>query len=132
MSAGKSTYASKAVLDCWLRGVGLTAPAAVYVGLFTVAPSDAGGGTEVVGNGYVRRPASFPAPTDESPSTTSNAFDILFPVQTPAGYGEIVAAGVFDALSSGHLLYWNTCDPKTYAEGDQVKIAAGGLVVSED
>jgi hypothetical protein len=42
------------VLNFLLTTNTATRPTAWYVGLFTAAPSDTGGGTEVSGNGYAR------------------------------------------------------------------------------
>ena len=43
--AGASDYLEAALLNHVFRASALSSPAAVYVGLYTVAPTDAGGGT---------------------------------------------------------------------------------------
>jgi hypothetical protein len=131
MAAGKTTTQEAAVLNV-LRATNITAPATAYVGLFTAAPTDAGGGTEVSGNAYARQACGFSAPTGTTPSTITNAADILFPVNTPAGWGTIVAFGIFSALTAGTLLYWNTLTNKTFAANDQAVFRAGALTVTED
>jgi hypothetical protein len=46
---------------------------------------------------------------------------------------QAVAFGVFDAQSSGNLLYWNTlATPKTIQQGDFGQFAPGSLIVEED
>jgi hypothetical protein len=57
--AGKSDYLENKILDHVLRNTAYTSPTTVYVGLYTAAPTDAGGGTEVSGNGYAREAATF-------------------------------------------------------------------------
>ncbi|MES2500135.1 MAG: hypothetical protein V4570_06350, partial [Pseudomonadota bacterium] len=52
--AALTDYAENKVLDAILRAQSLGAPATFYVGLFTSAPSDTGGGTEVSGGSYAR------------------------------------------------------------------------------
>ena len=48
-------YTENLVLNYLLTANSVTRPTAWYVGLFTAAPSDTGGGTEVSGNGYARK-----------------------------------------------------------------------------
>jgi len=49
-----SDYLENKLIDHILRGQTLTAPANVWIALFTAAPNDAGGGTEVSGGSYAR------------------------------------------------------------------------------
>jgi len=53
--AGFSDYLEDKVLDHVFGGNSYTAPGALYVALFTVAPSDTGGGTEVTGGAYASK-----------------------------------------------------------------------------
>lgn len=129
--AGKSDYLEVKVLDYVLRNVAYTAPTTVYVALYTVAPSDSGGGTEVSGNAYARQAATFSAAVSGA-GTCSSSGDILFPVATPSNWGTIVAFGIFDAVTTGNLLYWNTMTNVTINANDQLKVASGNLVVTED
>ena len=52
--AGFSDYLEDKVLDHVFGGTAYTAPSTLYVALYTVAPTDTGGGTEVLGRGYSR------------------------------------------------------------------------------
>lgn len=54
-------YLENAALNHIFRNVAMTSPGAVYIALFTVAPTDAGGGTEVTGSGYARQAVTFGA-----------------------------------------------------------------------
>lgn len=128
--AGKSTTHETAVLNL-LRATNITAAANVYAALYSAAPTDAGGGTEITGNGYARQLCGFAAPAG-TPRSVSNAADMLYPVQTPAAYANVVAVGVMDALTVGTLLYWVGGLNKAFNIGDQAKFAAGALVVQED
>ena len=47
--AGFTDYLEDKVLDHVFGGSAYTAPTTLYVGLFTAAPSDTGGGTECSG-----------------------------------------------------------------------------------
>src|SRR5262245_10711430 len=53
-TAQASDYLENLVIDHLFRTRTWTKPAALYVALFTAAPTDAGGGTEVTGGGYAR------------------------------------------------------------------------------
>ena len=57
--AGFSDYLEDKVLDHVFGGNAYTAPSTLYVALYTVAPTDTGGGTEVSGGAYARQTATF-------------------------------------------------------------------------
>ena len=108
-----------------------TGPATLYVGLFTAAPTDTGGGTEVTGGSYARvavtsslanwagtqAAASTTASTGTS-GTTSNNAAITFPAPT-ANWGVITSYAVFDATTGGNPLFYGTLTTsKTVNNGD--------------
>jgi len=124
-----SDYYENKILDHMLRAQAFTPPATVYVALYTTAPTDAGGGTEVSGGSYARQAVTFSAASDGS---ITNSADITFP-QATADWGTIVAVGLFDASTAGNLLwYGNLTTSKTVNSGDIFKISAGNLTVSLD
>jgi hypothetical protein len=130
--AGFSDYYESKVLDHMLRGTAFTPPATVYVALFTAAPTDAGGGTEVSGGGYARQSVTFGAPSGTAPTQIANSADVTFPVAT-ASWGTVVAFGLFDASTAGNLLAWdNLTASKQIDVNDQAKFAAGDLKVTLD
>ena len=96
-----SNYLENALINGTLRATNYTAPAAVYVSLHTADPTDAGTGTEVSGGSYVRQAATFGAPSNGASTTTA---DIAYP-QATASYGTVGWIGIWDAVSSGNLLY---------------------------
>lgn len=132
--AGKSDYLENKILNFIFNGGSFTAPATVYIGLFTSAPTDAGGGTEVSGGSYAR--VAITCNTGNFPTTSTGLIqnaNVHNFAQASAGWGTVVAFGIFDALSSGNLLYWGTISPsKTVASGDTLSIATNQLQVSED
>jgi hypothetical protein len=117
--AAMSDFLENKTIDHLFRGVSFTAPAALYIGLYTVTPTDAGGGTEVTGGAYARvalAPSTTNwastggAGTTTNPSagtsgTTSNNSAITFPTAT-AAWGTVVAVGIFDAATAGNLHWW--------------------------
>ena len=97
--------------------------------LYTVAPSDTGGGTEVSGGAYARQTATFTV-SGTNPTTASNTAAIEYPTAT-ANYGTVVAVGVLDASSSGNLLAYSTLDSsKVVSSGDVFRFNAGDLDIT--
>ena len=132
--AGKTTYLSNKVLDHVLKNTAYTSPAAVYAALFTAAPTDAytsgvPTGTEVSGNNYARVAITFAA---GSSGATSNSSIVTFP--TPSGsWGACTHFGIFDALTTGNLLYWGAlAQTETPISGNAVTFPANDLDVTED
>jgi hypothetical protein len=122
-----SNYLENKLIDHFLGTTTYTKPSAVYVALYTVAPNDAGGGTEVTGGSYARQTATF---TAASSGATSNDANIDF---TGMPAATVVAIGVFDALTSGNLLLHGTLTTnKTTDAGDTLRIATGDLDISID
>lgn len=105
-------------------------PTAWYLALYTVAPSDTGGGTEVspTGTAYAREAVTFTV----SGNTATNSGAIEYSTAT-ATFGTVVAVGVFDASTSGNLIaYANLSANKTIDTGDILRIPAGDLDVTLD
>lgn len=124
----RTYYLENALIDHVLRNTSMVSPVAVYIGLFTVAPTAAGGGTEVSGGGYIRQGMTFGSPAN---GVTSNADDVNFPTAS-ALWGNITDFGIFDAESAGNLLYFGSLlNPRIVLSGDTVKIPAGQVTITE-
>jgi len=126
--SSKTDYLENAVINHFLRG-SATGASSAYVGLFTVMPTESGGGTEVSAAGYSRQAGGFSAPSPAG--ETANASLISF---GPAGasWGTVVGFGLFDASSGGNLLYYGTfAASKTVGLNDLLEILAGSLTVAE-
>ena len=122
-----SNYLENALINAVLRNTSYTSPTTVYVALFTSDPTDAGSGTEVSGGSYARTSITFGAPSNGV--TTSNA-DCTFP-QATASWGTVSHIGLYDAYTSGNLLFHTPLDTsKTIDSGDIFKIASGSLTVT--
>lgn len=127
MAGNISNYLENKLLDHFLGTTTYTKPTTVYLALYTVAPSDTGGGTEVTGGSYARQVAAFSA---ASSGTTSNSSNIDFS-NMPAC--TVVGIGIHDALTSGNLLVWGTLTAnKSLDAGDTLRIASGDLDISID
>jgi hypothetical protein len=134
---GKSDYSENAVLNYILRGTAMPTVSGLHVALFTVTPSDSGGGTEVAGSSYARVSVARTTGAWSSPSNvggfqqTSNVAAIVFPTST-GSWGTVVAFGIFDASSGGNLLYWGALSPSRLIAADvAAEFPAGSLVIQE-
>jgi hypothetical protein len=127
-----SDFAENKLIDHVFRSSSYTKPTGLWLALFTVAPSDAGGGTEVstsgTGYGRVQHGPSDTAwkstnGTTSGDSTgtggqTTNATAITFGSPT-ASWGTIQAFGLFDAETGGNLLvHGSLSTPKVVNNGD--------------
>lgn len=123
------------LVDHLFRGQSYTPPATLYFALYTAAPSDSGGGTEVSGGSYARAAvtaslANFSG-TQSSGSTTasagtggasSNNNSVTFPSPT-ANWGTVTHFGLFDASSGGNLLVHGALTAaKTINSGDAAPV----------
>lgn len=133
--ANMSDYLEVELRKHIFRTGSFTKPSALYVALFTVTPSDSGGGTEVTGGSYARvqrdpLDANWTA-ASSTDGLTDNAAAITFPTPT-ANWGTVVAFGIFDASTSGNLLIWGPITPnKTVNNGDPApSFATGALDVT--
>jgi len=126
--AGFSDYLETAVLNHVFGGSSYSAPGTLYVALYTAAPSDSGGGTEVTtsGTAYARQTGAFTV----AGGTASNTSAIEYATAT-ADYGTVVAVGVFDAATSGNLLAYGTLtSSKTVSSGDVFRFNASALDIT--
>lgn len=116
----------------WLLTSGTaTRPTAWYVGLFTAAPSDTGGGTEVSGSGYARVATGTMTISGTSPTTATNAAAIEFAAASGGNWGSIGWAAIFDASTSGNMIAWAALSTaRTINDGDVLRIPAGDLDVT--
>jgi hypothetical protein len=116
------------ILDHVFGGNAYTAPGTLYLGLYTSAPSDTGGGTELSGSGYARQAMAMSV----SGNTASNSAVEEFATAT-GSWGTVTHVGVFDASTSGNLLAYGALSAsKAIATGDVFRIPAGDLDITLD
>lgn len=119
---------AEALLLDWLMTTGTaTRPTAWYVALYTAAPSDSGGGTEVSTGGYARQSVTFAAATSPG-GTTSNTGTVSF-TASGADYGTVTHIGIHSAVSGAGNLLWHGAmtASKTIADGDTLEFSAGNI-----
>jgi len=114
------------ILDHVFAGAAYSAPSQHYLALYTAAPGEAAGGTELSGSAYVRKAVNFAT----SGATTSNNAAIEFPTAT-GSWGTVTHVGVFDAETSGNLMAYATLSSsKAIATGDVFRVPSGDLDIT--
>jgi len=117
-------YLENALCNHLRGGTPLAQPAALYVGLFSTATTDAGGGTELSGAGYAREAVAFGAP---SGGVIANTGQVQF--QASGGnWPSVTHAAVFDAASGGNMLWHGALTtPKQIDDGDLLNFNVGQM-----
>ena len=134
---GKSNYLEGKILN-WLKGTAFgTAPAGLYVGLFTADPTDAGATTDEVTTTV--RAAGRPAvslgtlSSGTGADTLANSAIVDFGAAAGAPGSAVTHVGIFDAASAGNMLYSAALTtPRTVTVGAAVSFPIGAIVISEN
>lgn len=131
MAGSFSDYLEDKVLKHVFTNTTYTPAATLYVALFTAAPTDAGGGTEVStsGTNYARQTMAFTV-SGTGPTQAVNTANVEWGTAA-SNWGTIVAAAVFDAASAGNMLAWaDLTNNKTISAGDVFRFPASSFVVT--
>lgn len=126
-----SDYLEQQLRNHIFRTASFSKPSALYVALYTGAPTDAGGGTGVAGNAYARAQCN-PADANWAEGTStdgvvSNAVAINFPTPT-AAWGTVTHFSIFDASTGGNMLAWGALNQsRSINTGDTVSFPIGNL-----
>lgn len=131
MAGSFSDYLEDKVLKHVFTNTAYTPASTLYVALYTVAPSDAGGGTEVStsGSAYARQVMAFTV-SGSNPTQATNSGAVEFPTAT-SNWGTIVAAAVFDASTGGNMLAWaDLTTSKTVNSGDVFRFQASSFTIT--
>lgn len=142
-TAQATDYLENLIVDHLFRTRTWAKPTALYLALFTAAPSDSGGGTEVSGGAYTRVnlaplnanwAATQGGTTGDSSGSggqTSNALAITFPAPT-GNWGTVTHFAIMDASSGGNMLIWDALTAsRTILSGDPApSFAASALQIT--
>lgn len=127
--SGLSDYAETTVLKKLLRNEDFTVTNP-YISLHTADPGDAGAANELTDSGYVRKVATFDAPTSGA-GTTQNSSDITFNAISDAGPFTVTHVGIWDAVSGGNLLITaELTASKAFSQNDVPRFPTGSLTVT--
>lgn len=121
-----SNYAEKLLLDWMMTSGSATRPTAWYVALYTAAPSDSGGGTEVTGSGYSRQSVTFDAAATPGGTTSNN--NLVSFTASGGDFGTVSHIGIFDASTSGNLLWHGAMTAsKPVSDGETLEFSVGNI-----
>jgi len=125
--AALSDISEKLLLDFLMTTGTVTRPTAWYIALYTSAPSDSGGGTEVSGGGYARKTVAWDAAA--TPGGTTQNSGVVTWTASGASFGTVTHIGIHSASSgSGNLLWHGAMTAsKTVNDGDTLEFAAGNI-----
>lgn len=127
--AALSDYSEKLALDWMMTAGAATRPTAWFLGLFTAAPSDSGGGTEVSTSGYARQAITFAAAASPG-GTTDNSGAVSF-TASGGNWGAVTHVGIFTASTSGNLLWHGAmAASRTINDGDTLSFAVGAVTLT--
>ena len=123
MTDNLSTYLEDKIWKNLFNGVPYTAPATMYMALYTSDPTDEDVGTEVSGGGYERQTFTPTTSTQAGGrATVYNSGNIEFP-EASTDWGTITHAGLRDALTGGNLLiHGPIANPKEILKNDTIRL----------
>jgi len=126
----KSNYLEDKLLDHALGTTAYTQPTNQYLALHTANPDEDGSGAELSATGYSRAAIDFNAAS----GGTATGPDAVIEFTNSGGtnWTEVTHFGIWDASSSGNLLYYGALTTsKTIAPGDTLRFTAGSISISE-
>ena len=145
MAGSFSDYAEKKLLDLVFSATAFTAPATLYLALFTdtntATQRDAGTVTEVsTGTWTIYTRESVTNNTTNCPAATGtlatkgNGTTISIPAATiPSGSVTVNAVGFYDAATAGNLIAWSDLGvAKTFTNGDTASLSANQFTITLD
>jgi len=108
--ADASDYFEQLIIDRYFVSI------STWAALFSSAPSDAGGGTEITGNGYGRQATTFARVS----SIANLAADVTFTASGGA-WATVTHMGIYDASTAGNLMVHMALDTsRTAADGESI------------
>jgi hypothetical protein len=131
-------FSENKIGDCIIRGVSMSAPAQLWVALYTVTPNEAGVGTEIStsGTGYARKQITEPRTGSFAVFAGGSSQSLIlidFGTATTA-WGSLNGLALLDASTAGNMWLYGTLTgaPIVVNAGQPVKIPIGSLTVAFD
>ena len=135
--ASFSNYLEDKVLDHVLGDGAFASPAAVYLALCTVVPTDGSTGVSIVEatyTGYARLQLAAASLSASAIGSKTNSAALEFAACT-AGTSTVIGFAITDnaATGAGNMLMWGTTTPKVIdTSSTPPRIAIGALVITLD
>jgi len=128
MASGSTNNLESRIINFFFRNdAGTDSGTTPYLALYSVAPGETGGGTELTGNGYARIAITFGADT-AGVSTNTNTLTF-----TAAGgaWSAIVGHGICDASTAGNvMMYEDSVAGPTLSDGDSYEFGAADITLT--
>lgn len=124
--AGLTNYMKEKLLEHFFNAAStFTSPTTIYIGLDTIVGTEAGGGTEVTGTGYVRAAITFGAY-----ASRRIASDVQVNWAAGSNWGTVNGFRLWDAPSGGNALAFGRIQPSTTINnGGSFSLMAGEVVI---
>lgn len=130
MASNITDYLANKLLDHFMGEADYTAPADVWLALFTTATNNSGGGTEVTGGSYARVQITAAMLAAAASRAITNTSAITFP-QATAAWGDITHLAIMDAATSGNMLAQGSATTtQTISTNNIYTVPVGDLDVS--
>lgn len=128
MASFWSTYLKDKINDHLHGGTSYSAPGTTYFALMNVAPTPAGGGTQVTGIGRLAITNNSTNWAASSSGLKTNATVFTFTSSAPSDLGTIVGIAEYDASTGGNLLTYGDLVPtsKPCPTGTAFTVAVNG------
>jgi len=130
-----SDFLEAKFLEITLKGAAAYNVATPYVAIYTSNPDEDNSGTECSYVGYARQAGTFGTITDDvatDAKTVSTTLEVNYPILVGSDI-TVTHVGIFDALTSGNLLYYTVLDTaKSVQTDDVLSFAAGEVTVKID
>jgi hypothetical protein len=105
-----------------------------FLALYTAAPGETGGGTEVTGGGYARKAITFTVTANSAANTAEVDFG-----QATANWGTVSHWAIMSAATGGNMYYYGATENSggtnttfTVNNGDTIKFPASSIVITEE
>lgn len=122
-----SNYLSNKLANATLRNTSYSSPAAVYVALYSTAPTASTAGTELSGNSYSRQSVTFSAP---SAGSASSNVAVNFGPATGNNWLTVKGMAIVDASSTGNILYFQTTTSQNVLTGKTLTYGSGNITIT--
>ena len=129
----KTIYQANRELANIFNGTATTFPSTVYIGFSTSATITEAGFTEPTASSYARIPVVVNTTNFTVPSNGSVLLKTeIVSAELEADIGTVYAFGIYDALTSGHLMYYDDLTAsKIVQAGTALKFKANSITITE-
>jgi len=128
-----TNYFEKNILNAIGGNDAPIASTTMWMALFTVAPSDASGGTEATGGSYARKSTGAWSTCTDSGGSIYNVATITYATSSNTWGGSLTHFAMLTDSATGSMIAWGTLTAaRTIATNDVAAFAVGSVTISLD